>query len=592
MADDRRLSADEVASRTFATSFRGYDPAEVRSYLARLAEALQAAEERERALATRAAEAEERAARPELDEDTLLRLLGDETARVMRSAREAAADMKANAEDSVQHILRDAHEEAKRLKAASETVLAERTAAAEAEAASVLEAANTEAAAVVEAARDNAEHALDDVRDKAKAMVVEAQAARERILADLARRRRVAHVQVEQLRAGRDRLLEAYRMVRSTLEDVTDELQRAEAEARQAADATARRLAADAPEAEPEPEVTEEEEEAAPRLVTTTIEAESPAPVTAEPSRPASVAVEERRLSSLRIIRQDESESEPEPEVVEPAAGFDVVEPPAPDEAVRVLTPDAPKADVDSVFARIRASREESVQHARQVLADEAPESESEPEPEQPVSDEDELALQARDEAVAEAESKLARKLKRSLQDEQNDVLDRLRNARGRSAEDVLPDLEQHLARHASAAIPFLRDIAPGVDVEPAARELAEHVVQPLRRQLEPALQARADDDDAAMADRVGMAYREWKGDRVERIAADAVMAAWSLAAFEAFADGTELRWVVDDQGDACPDCEDNALAGPTPKGEPYPTGQQHPPAHAGCRCLLVRAST
>jgi hypothetical protein len=31
-------------------------------------------------------------------------------------------------------------------------------------------------------------------------------------------------------------------------------------------------------------------------------------------------------------------------------------------------------------------------------------------------------------------------------------------------------------------------------------------------------------------------------------------------------------------------------LAGPTPKGQAYPTGQLHPPAHHGCRCLLVPA--
>ena len=38
----------------------------------------------------------------------------------------------------------------------------------------------------------------------------------------------------------------------------------------------------------------------------------------------------------------------------------------------------------------------------------------------------------------------------------------------------------------------------------------------------------------------------------------------------------------------ACPDCEDNSLAGAQAKGEPFPTGQLHPPAHPGCRCLLV----
>jgi hypothetical protein len=44
----------------------------------------------------------------------------------------------------------------------------------------------------------------------------------------------------------------------------------------------------------------------------------------------------------------------------------------------------------------------------------------------------------------------------------------------------------------------------------------------------------------------------------------------------------------VHDLGGPCPDCDDNALAGPTPRGEVFPTGQPHPPAHAGCRCLLV----
>jgi hypothetical protein len=41
-----------------------------------------------------------------------------------------------------------------------------------------------------------------------------------------------------------------------------------------------------------------------------------------------------------------------------------------------------------------------------------------------------------------------------------------------------------------------------------------------------------------------------------------------------------------------CPDCEDNALAGPTRVGDVFPTGHRSPPAHPGCRCLLAPAST
>jgi hypothetical protein len=52
------------------------------------------------------------------------------------------------------------------------------------------------------------------------------------------------------------------------------------------------------------------------------------------------------------------------------------------------------------------------------------------------------------------------------------------------------------------------------------------------------------------------------------------------------------VRWVVDDIDGPCPDCDDNALAGPTPLGQPFPTGQVAPPAHPGCRCVLAPSPT
>ena len=66
--------------------------------------------------------------------------------------------------------------------------------------------------------------------------------------------------------------------------------------------------------------------------------------------------------------------------------------------------------------------------------------------------------------------------------------------------------------------------------------------------------------------------------------------AAYAFGAFSA-APVEELVWVVDRAEGGCPDCDDNALAGPTPRGSAFPTGQVHPPAHAGCRCLVLPAT-
>jgi hypothetical protein len=95
-------------------------------------------------------------------------------------------------------------------------------------------------------------------------------------------------------------------------------------------------------------------------------------------------------------------------------------------------------------------------------------------------------------------------------------------------------------------------------------------------------------DDPIILAEAVGAAYREWKTKRVETAAADHVAAAFTQGVYAATPANATLRWLVDDADGPCSDCDDNALSGAQPKGEPYPTGQRYPPAHPGCRCLLV----
>ena len=116
--------------------------------------------------------------------------------------------------------------------------------------------------------------------------------------------------------------------------------------------------------------------------------------------------------------------------------------------------------------------------------------------------------------------------------------------------------------------------------VEQSAAGLAHVIVTMLRRQME--------DGGGEVADRVGAAFREWRGERVERLAGDYATQAFSAGVTESVADG-KVRWVVT-SADGCSDCEDDALAGAVSAAETFPTGHADPPAHSGCRCLVAPA--
>jgi hypothetical protein len=210
---------------------------------------------------------------------------------------------------------------------------------------------------------------------------------------------------------------------------------------------------------------------------------------------------------------------------------------------------------------------------------------------------------------VADTETALTRRLKRVLQDEQNELLDRLRHATGSpDPAAVLPDADGHLATFAAAADSFLTTAAaagagiagtaeadgaavaaPAGVAAPLAERLAAGLVEPLRRRLGDVIR-EGGEDQAAVVEAIGTVYRECKTQRVEPAVLDAVVTAFAAGTLAAAAPGTNLRWVVEDVDGPCADCDDNALAGYLPKGEVWPTGQLHPPAHAGCRCMLVPA--
>jgi DivIVA domain-containing protein len=644
------ISPDDVARKTFSMVRKGFDPIEVQGFLLSVSNELRQARadllEIDREL--RAAQEEARAAR-ELDPAKLTALLGEETVKVLDAARLAADDMKAKADQTATEHLRQATEESGRLRREASEILQRRTAEADA-AVEKIRARGDELRARAET---DAAAEVEKGRQQGREMVAEAQKVRERMLNDLARRRKHFRQQIERLQAGRDRLMSAYDVVRETLDVATEELQVAMPEARLAAEAAALRAseeeeptleqleaeAADLPgsddtDATTEPEPDEPPAPAAggdPDAASEAVDAATDdEDVDDVPRAPSDASVEGRRSSSVNVIPGNTG---PHPVVdveAEPT-------PPAEPEAAEAAGGPAP-AEVSSLFARIREEVVETTTVEVVETADGAAEAEvvevevvevvEEIElVEEVVVDEAELAdlasqaaatagdspdrelLARRDEALTETERSLGRRIKRELSDEQNELLDTVRRQKGTpDADAALPEHDEHRSRYRTAVLPSLVTAAQagadlvgdspdaavgakiGTKTSELAAELAAEIVDPLRDRLERCFSDTVGDRDE-LAERVRACYREWKGQRVDELVSRFALASANQGLLDRLADGTLVHWVVDDGSTPSPDCDDNALAGDIPKGEVFPTGHTAPPISSTCRCLVAPKS-
>ena len=139
---------------------------------------------------------------PELDDETLARLLGEETTRILQAARESAAAIRAKAEETAERMLREAREDAQQLR----------------------DDASSDANRRRHDADRDAEAELEMAKQQGREMVEEARAYRERVLGELSRRRDLARQQIDQLVHGRDRLVQAFERSRLVAADVVAEL--------------------------------------------------------------------------------------------------------------------------------------------------------------------------------------------------------------------------------------------------------------------------------------------------------------------------------------------------------------------------------
>jgi hypothetical protein len=525
-------------------------------------------------------------------------------------------------------LVREAQEQATQLRESSTTAAnrrteeaeqtsAEREAAADAYATRAREDAERDAAATREEAEREREESraasaaaveteLEAAKEEGRGLVQEARAVRERVLGDLGRRRTLLQAQVDELRAGRDRLLDAYRVVKRTLGEATDAL--AQVEARAGTELAGPPPHLDLPPVEGElaalggeagPGATETAPADEPDAPATEAAAvgESAAPdgqpeAEVAPREPESGAAVDALFARLRA---EKSETVEVVEVVESVAVIESVEVSAAGEVTETV-------EVVEVVESIDIALDADSEAPPEIEAEAQADAEGPPEP---APGTDDARRAARATVLDPLGAELTRKAKRTLQDDQNELLDQLRKAKkGRpAASAVLPSVEEATAAWVAVlAEPMtaayrggweqLGDDATGAAPDAAPADLvaegAAELVARLRDRLVTAIDGPADDEDE-VTQRIGARFREFKGQELDAALGDLLAGAWARGTYDAAPRGARLRWIPTAEGH-CADCDDNALE-PTVRAEPFPTGQPHPPAHPGCRCLLAIAT-
>ncbi len=482
---------------------------------------------------------------PTIDEDTATRLLGEEAARILQTAREAATQIKTRAEDGSARLLREATDEAQRLR----------------------EEAEIESARRRQDASSDAEAELQMAKQQGRDMVNEARAYRERVLSELARRRELARQQIEQLIHGRDRLLQAFERSRIAAVEVMAELtplgepneyvnlQPTTGPVPIMVPATTMYMQPDRDDDDAELDDERDVEMVTVEITEVIIEEEIEIEIEAEVD-------DEGRLIGLHVVedRDDTVVSLPEPAPYDDSNDDDDREPAQvvslfagevgqPDTestveptAERTSEPTA-EHTVDDLFARLRAARADAIAlRATEVVhataaANVVVTTDSDDDSDMPASGVDTV-----DESVVPLILSASRKLKRVLADEQNELLDTLRRKEPvKTLDALLPWEAEQSARYAAAveadlAAAALAGAGGGEDgrnpaiVRPAIDAVTNDIVAPLRDRLIRCID-KSEGKNSALAAEVRSLYREWKTHRIDEHVEEIVRLAYDRGA-------------------------------------------------------------
>ena len=622
-----------VGSAQFTVTRRGFDTEEVRDFLRSVSAELGRLQERERFLESelRAMQTRGMSGPGVLDEETVTALLGEETARVLTVAREAAAQMRVRAAEAAERLVREANADAIRVREDADIETSRR---------------RSDAASDVEAE-------LELAKQQGREMVNEAREYREKVLSELARRRELARQQIEQLIHSRDRLVNAFDRARLAANDVVGDLAEFDDLSNEVAHATGITKPTNAssndfvdhtqdPEAIPQkmtgtPVIDVVEEEMLEELVAddeiieeviieeviieevaeTTITSIHEEQVGMSDHPSTDVPAVEHLAEVVQLFGKKHREATITPVVKPIAAPEPIAKVEAPKIAeVKPQTSKTPaktpaKKSVDDLFASLRkTSTAEVARTAKPKTA--SPETTEPkvvvPKPKAVIPKVDGSVFVHRDEVLAPIIVTLTSKIKRALADEENAMLTYLQGRKAAVAlEKVLPEPASHVQGYVEAIAEDVMSAAMGgakslssslkadlrrkvtssAVMQVMSKNIDDVLVRPLRDRIQRCVE-QSDGDREEMSKLIRSVYREWKMQRVEQHIGDIARLAFSRGAYLVLDQGTSVCWMVDPNGPPCADAEDNSLAGATALGAEFPTGHSHPIAHTGCRCLVT----
>ncbi len=639
------VSSDQIRSRSFRTTFRGYDQSEVAEFLDRVARMVEALETEHARLSLRA----DQQADPDLR--TEFQRVTAEVGEVLEAARSAAEGMRERAAAEVAEWRRSAERDALQLRdeAQSDAEALRGDAwstskgmleASQAEARQLTETAEREALAIVghaereshrsqAAARRAAEESVRTAKMESERLLSTARVQHDEIIDTARKQAETAQERARALEVRRDELLAELETVRSKIHAMETEIgeQRAPIPADPAQPASVRLIPAATSEGAAQPRSGDWAPADSVRIIPARkIESE-------EPIDAASLADEVRRLRDDAALAELNGRSavgenlEPEPEVDEPDDDAVADEAPeseepagSPEVAVEAAEPDreveiAEQRDdepvaqeawaLDSLFATLREPPE--------VKPAAAPEYPKEPPVKEPPvaapapADEASAALVGGD-AIAERDqlllpitNRILRGVKRQLTEAQNLTLEDVRvkehwdpesvDLADRVRGDLLILVQESYAAGQSAAGSSL-----GVETgrpKPRKADIPDHsedFSSALLAALSHVAESAGEQGPRALSASLSRVYRAWRTDEAERRIREFAAGAFhrGMLAGVSSGGGTRVRWVLAGRG--CPTCKAAAKVGSIAIDSDFPGIEGVPPVHPGCNCTIVPA--